>query len=37
MTTMRVDNLFSNSAPPGDGERFDTILSHRNLVIERIG
>lgn len=36
MTTMRVENLFTNSTPPGDGERFDTILSHRNVVIERI-
>jgi cupin 2 domain-containing protein len=28
-------NLYDTS-PPGQGERFDTILSHRNLVIERI-
>lgn len=33
---MRPANLFSDAAPPAVGERFDTILSHRNLVIERI-
>ncbi len=33
---MRTDNLFTDAAPPDKGERFDTILSHRNLVIERI-
>lgn len=29
-------NLFSDAALPPTGERFDTLLSHRNLVIERI-
>lgn len=29
-------NLFSDAEPPLQGERFDTILRHRNLVIERI-
>jgi cupin 2 domain-containing protein len=33
---MRTGNLFSDATPPQTGERFDTILSHRNLVIERI-
>lgn len=33
---MRPGNLFADAAPPQTGERFDTILSHRNLVIERI-
>ena len=33
---MRIGNLFTDAAPPHEGERFDTILSHRNLVIERI-
>ena len=34
--TMRVDNLYTNATPPDHGERFDTILNHRNLLIERI-
>jgi cupin 2 domain-containing protein len=29
-------NLYRNAAPPEHGERFDTLLSHRGLVIERI-
>jgi cupin 2 domain-containing protein len=29
-------NLFADAAPPLEGERFETLLSHRNLVIERI-
>jgi len=33
---MRTGNLFANAIPPEDGERFETILSHRNIVIERI-
>ena len=33
---MRTGNLFTDAAPPHKGERFDTILSHRNLVVERI-
>ncbi len=33
---MRTNNLFTDAAPPDKGERFDTILSHRNLVVERI-
>lgn len=33
---MQVDNLFANAEPPGAGERFETLLGHKNLVIERI-
>ena len=33
---MPVANLFHDSQPPAEGERFDTLLSHRNLQIERI-
>jgi len=29
-------NLFAGASPPVDGERFETLLAHRNLVIERI-
>ena len=31
-----IQNLFANAAPPPAGERFDTLLEHKNLVIERI-
>jgi cupin 2 domain-containing protein len=33
---MRTGNLFADAAPPADGERFETILRQRNLVVERI-
>jgi cupin 2 domain-containing protein len=33
---MQTGNLFIDATSPPEGERFDTILSHRNLVIERI-
>ena len=33
---MQTGNLFTDTAPPKKGERFDTILNHRNLVVERI-
>jgi cupin 2 domain-containing protein len=33
---MRTGNLFADVAPPSAGERFETLLSHKNLVIERI-
>lgn len=36
MTTTPLGNLFTDSEPPIQGERFDTLLSYRNLVIERI-
>jgi cupin 2 domain-containing protein len=29
-------NLYEDSAAPAAGERFDTLLAHRNLVVERI-
>jgi cupin 2 domain-containing protein len=31
-----LNNLFAGLNPPAQGERFDTLLAHRNLVIERI-
>jgi cupin 2 domain-containing protein len=34
--SMQTGNLFTDAAVPKQGERVDTILSHRNLVIERI-
>jgi cupin 2 domain-containing protein len=33
---MQTGNLYSNASPPQDGERFDTLLTHKGLVIERI-
>lgn len=33
---MRTGNLFADAASPGEGERFETLLAHKNLVIERI-
>lgn len=33
---MRTGNLFTDAASPHEGEQFDTILSHRNVVVERI-
>lgn len=33
---MRIDNLFANAAPPAEGERFEALLTHKNLTIERI-
>ena len=33
---MDINNLFADAAPPPQGERFDTLLAHRSLVIERI-
>ena len=29
-------NLYENALPPAQGERFEPLLQHRNLVIERI-
>ena len=34
--TMQIGNLFADATPPPRGERFETLLSHRNLVVERI-
>lgn len=36
MNRASTPNLFNAQAPPRHGERFDTLLAHRNLVIERI-
>lgn len=33
---MMQGNLFDDAQPPAIGERFETLLSHRNLQIERI-
>jgi len=33
---VNIRNLFDNVAPPATGERFEMLLHHRNLVIERI-
>lgn len=33
---MRTGNLYGHATPPAAGERFETLLSHRNLVVERI-
>lgn len=29
-------NLFAHAEPPSQGERFETLLAHKGLVIERI-
>ena len=31
-----MDNLFNDRTPPQEGERFDELLRHKGLVIERI-
>lgn len=33
---MTAGHLFVDSAPPAGGERFETLLQHRHLVVERI-
>lgn len=33
---MQSGNLFADADAPARGERFDVLLSHRNLVVERI-
>ena len=33
---MRSGNLFADAMPPAEGERFETLLQHRNLIVERI-
>ncbi len=33
---MSIQNLYANAAPPVTGECFETLLRHKNLVIERI-
>jgi cupin 2 domain-containing protein len=36
MNRLCTPNFFNAPTPPTHGERFDTLLTHRNLVIERI-
>jgi len=31
-----IGNLFQDATPPAGAERFDVLLNHRNLVVERI-
>jgi cupin 2 domain-containing protein len=33
---MQIANLFADTTAPERGERFATLLAHRNLVVERI-
>ena len=33
---MQISNLFKNAEAPRQGERLETLLAHKNLVIERI-
>jgi len=33
---MQIVNLFKNAKAPRGGERLETLLAHKNLVIERI-
>ena len=33
---MSAGNLFENGSPPAAGERFDVLLEHRNLLVERV-
>lgn len=33
---MQMGNLFTDAEAPLKGERFDALLTHRNLVVERI-
>ncbi len=33
---MLIQNLYANVTPPATAERFETLLQHGNLVIERI-
>jgi cupin 2 domain-containing protein len=33
---MNKGNLFDDTQPPAKGERFEALLRHRNLVVERI-
>jgi cupin 2 domain-containing protein len=33
---MNVQNIFATAAAPAAGERFETLLEHKNLIIERI-
>lgn len=33
---MKPRNIFDDCSPPAAGERFDVLLAHRNLVVERV-
>ena len=33
---MQKGNLFADAQAPREGERFEALLNHRNLVVERI-
>jgi cupin 2 domain-containing protein len=33
---MQTGNVFADAAPTPGGERFETLLEHKNLVVERI-
>ena len=33
---MSLRNVFADSSPPSAGERLDVLLTHKNLVVERI-
>jgi hypothetical protein len=33
---VNIRNLYDNAASPATGERFDALLEHKNLLIERI-
>jgi cupin 2 domain-containing protein len=33
---MQRGNLFADAESPGESERFEALLTHRNLVVERI-
>jgi cupin 2 domain-containing protein len=36
MAIMQRGNLFDDAAAPTTGERFETLLTHKNLLVERI-
>jgi cupin 2 domain-containing protein len=33
---MQIGNLFADASPPLEGEHFETLLAHKNFVVERI-
>ncbi|ROU04938.1 cupin domain-containing protein [Lysobacter enzymogenes] len=33
---MQIGNLFADAQAPAEGERFEALLTHKNLVVERI-
>ncbi len=35
-TDLQHGNLFADAAPPPEGERFERLLKHKNLEVERI-